>query len=180
MFIEPKYKNPEDYKKDLNKDLVIPVNSIHDENNFGVDKFLLKPLVKKIINLATAKNIMDNFGLPYMNFLYDVEYSKTGEFTGEGYYGVEDFSIYTTPVSKEEHIAMDAFNSTLNSFQINQRVTTKTISYQKLKIKKLHKVLPKYKAKPTEKSVVRLVIKQKGQTYQYKDLLTENILKHLK
>lgn len=180
MFIKPKYKNPEDYKKDLNKDLVIPVNSIHDENNFGVDKFLLKPLVKKIISLATAKTILDKFGYPYMNFLYDVEYSKTGEFTGEGYLGVEDFSVYTTPISKEEHIAMDTFNSTLDSLQIKQKVITKTISYQKFRIKKLHKILPEYIAKTTEKSVVRLVIKQKGETYQYKDLLAQNILKHLK
>lgn len=176
MFKESVYKNIEDYKQEVNQDMVIMVNTVHDELNLGVDKFQLKPLLKKIVTLGTAKTIQDKMGMPYMNFLYDVEFSKTGEFTGENYEGVEDFSIYETPLHADEHLAKTRFENVINSFSIKQSIENITIDIKEFERLQLGSKIDKYILTDSNyETAINLTVTQDGKKYKYGKLLNTNI-----
>lgn len=182
MFKKPIYTDPNDYLQEVNQDTALMTNTIHDEVNYGIDKFLLKPMLKKLVMLGTAKDIMNRFGLPYMNFLYDVEFSYTGEFTGEGYEGVADFSIYETPLHKEEHIAKNRFEKALKAFEDvkedNIKITNIAISMTLFKKKQLDKKIKRYHLDDEpQKEAVALTVTDGEQSYKYSTLLKPTIKK---
>ena len=183
-FVKAYYEKPEDYLKDLQQDIIINVSTVHDEVNLGVEKFLLKPILKKIINLYTVKKIMDRFGYNYMNFLYDSEFNlTTGAFSGEGYKGVDGFSPYTYPLDREEAKAKKEFLTLVEELKPKEeekelveesQVKSKiyTIKYKKLKninLKDFHK-----------KDGDLLRVKKDGKTLEYNFKINyKKLQKHL-
>jgi len=134
-FTKPIYLRAEDYKKGVQQDLAFTINTVHDEINYGVDYFLLKPLLKKIINKMTAKKVIDKFGFPYINFLFDSEYNpNSGAFSGEGYYGVDGFSPYEYPATREASIAKKDFHKVLK--KLEDKTTTPKPTTKKLRGKR--------------------------------------------
>lgn len=182
MFKKATYKKPEDYLQEVNQDMVLNVNTVHDEVNLGVDKFQIKPLLKKIVNLGTAKKILDKFGMPYMNFLYDVEFSYTGEFTGENYEGVTDFSIYETPLHSDEHLARKEFDKAIESLKGGkQNIEHITIDIALFERKQLGVKIKKYHIKDNNfKSAISLTVTTGKKKYKYDNLLNTSIKKLLK
>lgn len=172
MFITPQYTNPNDYKKEVNQDTAIMVNSVHDECNYGIDHFLIKPILKKLIMLGTGKKIMDSFGYPYMNFLYDVEFSNTGEFTGEGSVGVADFKVYEVPKHLAEHTAKERFKLAVKALlpktDSNDKLEVSEIVMEFNKFIRLHKrgLVAKHITTDKKDSLL-LNIKQGQVTYQH-------------
>ena len=181
MFKKATYKNPQDYLQEVNQDMVLNVNTVHDEVNLGVDKFQLRPLLKKIVSLGTAKSIFDKFGMPYMNFLYDVEFSYTGEFTGEGYEGVENFSVYETPLHSEEHLARKKFDKAIESLKgEKQNIEHITIDIGLFEKRQLGTKIKDYHIKDKDfKTAISLTVTTGGKKYKYDNLLNTSIKKLL-
>ena len=148
MFKKIAEKTPLDYLKGLQQDTLVAILTIHDEVNYGVDSFLLKPYIKKLVNLMTAKNVIDKLGSPYTNFLYDAEFNpETGAFTGEGYIGVADFSPYKYSKSREEFNAKKAFIRCIDSFKEGEPILDIPYRPKPLKTESdsfLKRVLQKY------------------------------------
>jgi hypothetical protein len=177
--IAPVYKEPKDYLKDIQQDTLLNVSTIHDEINLGVEKFLLKPMLKKIIGLYTAKEIINQFGYRYMNFLYDSEYNgTTGAFSGEGYKGVESFSPYTYPKSRDEHRAKIAFHKVIDDLSVKVKPKEKPIEELELSYFDIEGLnLKKYK----DKKGVTLIVKENARRFQYKHKVNkEKLLKAIK
>ena len=166
----------EQYLKEVNQDLLIPVLTIHDEVNLIINKHLVKPLLKKIISIGAAKNVINSFGIPYMNFLYDAEYDSThGTFTGEGFEFVDGYSPYQIPKSKLEHKAYKDFNIALDLFK-KEETPIIELDYEKftkilqIKIKKYH----------TKEKGFYLVINKEGKKFKYQSQLKETFKRYLK
>lgn len=81
MFVKSKYKKIDDYKKSVQQDMVVFVNTVHDEIDYIVDDYLLKPLLKKVTEISTLKKTINKLGIPYLNFLFDIEYDKYNSWT---------------------------------------------------------------------------------------------------
>lgn len=170
MFINPSRKNKSDYLIGVQQDLVVELNTVHDEVNLGVEGFLVNPFLKKLISKMTAKKIIDKFGFPYMNFLFDSEYNtKTGAMTGEGFEAVEEFSPYEYPKSAKEHKAHIKFKEVIAKLEGVKTERTKKILLIKQEVLEAKGVklkdLPKY---ATKRGYI-LKLEVQGKTYTYKD-----------
>jgi len=169
--VKANYDNVEEYLKSVQQDIVVPVNTVHDEINYGVEIFLIKPILKKIIEKFTAKSLVDGFGYPYMNFLFDTEYNKdTGAFTGEGFEGVDSFYPYTYPLHHEEKVARDKWKKVLSKFQKNTKddksITLKYGCIEGVDLTKYH-----------TKNGYILFVEKDGKKYRYKHQVKKKILK---
>lgn len=74
---------PEQYKEyldDLQQNLLILFHTIHDEIDIIVDSNLHKGISKRLTEIGAAKKIFDRIGIPYINYLYDVEPNSDGSF----------------------------------------------------------------------------------------------------
>lgn len=83
MFVKAKYKNVDDYKKSVQQDMLVFVNTVHDEIDYLVDGYLLKALLKKLSEISTLKKTINKLGIPYLNFLFDIEYDKYNSWTSK-------------------------------------------------------------------------------------------------
>lgn len=81
MFKKAKYKKLDDYKKSIQQDMLVFVNTVHDEIDYLVDNYLLKSLLKKLAEVSTLKKTINKLGIPYLNFLFDIEYDKYNSWT---------------------------------------------------------------------------------------------------
>jgi len=98
MFVKAKYNDIDMYKRDVQQDLFIPFNTVHDEIDYLIDSNMFKPLLKKIINISALKKVMGKLKLPYINILFDVEYDEYNSWTAK-----KDIDIYQVALHEEEH-----------------------------------------------------------------------------
>ena len=186
-FIKAKHETLDQYLCNLQQDLVVNSNTVHDEVDLVIEDYLLKPLLKKLISKMTAKNIMDRFGLPYMNFLYDTEFNpKSGAFSGEGYKDVDGFSPYEYSIDREEKIAREEFLKVINSFKEKgdkKEIKIKTFTTtQDILVERgfTSKKLKKYIVKDEDKKGYVLKVKGKdGKTYIYPHKVSKKLIKIL-
>lgn len=74
---------PEQYHKylyDLQQNMLILFHTIHDEIDIIVDSNLHRGISKRLTEIGAAKNLFDKIGIPYINYLYDVEPNSDGSF----------------------------------------------------------------------------------------------------
>lgn len=81
MFKKAKYRKLDDYKKSIQQDMIVFINTVHDEIDYLVDDYLLKALLKKLTEISTLKKTINKLGIPYLNFLFDIEYDKYNSWT---------------------------------------------------------------------------------------------------
>jgi len=105
-FKRSKYKTVDDYKKSVQQDMVVLVNTVHDEIDYLIDGKLLKPILKKVSNISTLKKTINKLGLPYLNFLFDIEFDKYNSWTSK-----EALNVYEVAGSKYELEAMNKLKS---------------------------------------------------------------------
>lgn len=65
---------------DLQQNILAMFHTIHDEIDFIVDSNLHKGIAKRVAEIGAVKNVFDKIGVPYINYLYDVEPNSDGSF----------------------------------------------------------------------------------------------------
>lgn len=102
IWVEPLYKNKHEYLREVQTDQVINWGSVHDEIDYLVissDKTdIHEAVLKRMTNILTAKDLFDKLGMPYINFLFDVEWGHDGSWLP-----TKSFNPYVYPRDKEEH-----------------------------------------------------------------------------
>jgi hypothetical protein len=184
IFIEAKYTKPKDYLLNIQQDILIPYTTVHDEVDIGVEDYLLQPLLKKVIDKFTAKKIIDSFKMPYLNFLYDTEFSNTGSWSGEGYEGVDGFSPYEYPRTRKEALAREKFLYAVGALEEEIKKSDSVTTIEEFTttlevLKKCGITSEKLKKYAVKKNGVLLKIKKDGKILNYSSLVSRKLIKKL-
>jgi len=172
MFVKSKYKRIDDYKKSVQQDMLVFVNTVHDEVDYMVDNYLLKSLLKKLAEISTLKKTINKLGIPYLNFLFDIEYDKYNSWTSK-----TALDVYQVTRNEDE---LDSFKKYQSIREGNtQTVTEETeieeiiISENDVDIDKLMKSINS----SVLKGDVRLGIKVNGEEIMYyKNLVSKKLI----
>ncbi|EJF05913.1 hypothetical protein ThvES_00020250 [Thiovulum sp. ES] len=125
-FIPSKYKTVSQALRDVQSDIVVPFLTVHDEVDFLVDFNIHKPLLKKMVDIGHNKAITDKLGMPYINMLFDVEYSKDGSWIPDS-----SFDPYHYPYSEYEDIEQRQYHKVFTDIRGTVTNTQEELSTSK-------------------------------------------------
>ena len=171
-FKKSKYKTIDDYKKSVQQDMLVFVNTVHDEIDYMVDNYLLKALLKKLSEISTLKKTINKLGIPYLNFLFDIEYDKYGSWTSK-----TALDIYQVTRNKKE---LEAFKKYQSIKEGNTKETVEEdtgaeeiiLDSNSIDVDKLIKAIDS----SVSKGDVRLGIKVDGEIMFYKNLVSKKLI----
>jgi len=167
MFKKAKYKSIDDYKKSIQQDMLVFVNTVHDEIDYLVDNYLLKALLKKLSEISTLKKTINKLGVPYLNFLFDIEYDKYGSWTSK-----TALDVYQVTRNQEELDALKKYQSIKEGIKEDEPEKVEEIILDNIDIDELLKEI--------NSSVlagdVRLGIKVNGEVMFYKNLVSKELI----
>lgn len=128
MFIKSKYNEPNEYLREVLQPQLIPVLTVHDEIDYLVDDFLLKPIMKETAIKSTVKPLINKLGVPFINFTYDIEWGINGCWSPNN-----KFDYISYPRTAEEDKAKKLWEKELES-DSGEDIKREPISVPVLKI----------------------------------------------
>ena len=171
MFIKSKYKNVDDYKKSIQQDMLVFINTVHDEIDYIVDGYLLKGLLKKLSEISTLKKTINKLGIPYLNFLFDIEYDKYNSWTSK-----TSLDVYQVARNEAELKALRKYQSIKerDNQEVEEENTIEEVILDEhsVDIEKLIKAINS----SVLKGEVRLGIKVDGKVMYYKNLVSKKLI----
>lgn len=111
-FIKNTREKITDYYRDLLQPQLIPVSTVHDEVDYLCDSHLLKPIMKTVADISAVKPIIDKLGLPFINFLFDIEWGEHGCWSPE-----YSFDYFLYPKTESEAKAKARWEKELKLLQ---------------------------------------------------------------
>ena len=172
--IKPKHANAHEYLREIQNDVLILFCTVHDEIDVIVDTKLLKPVMKKLADISSCKKVMDKVGYPYLNFVFDVEFSsKDSSWTAK-----DSIDIYSVPNSAYEHNLQKEFYELLSECSPKVADTVEQTSgeddYFEISVDKLsNKLLSKLDGLPDGDVVIIVSTKEGSFEYDRKVDITD-------
>lgn len=106
--ISPKSNDLSFYIRGVRTETSHIILTVHDEIDYIADNSILKPLTKKLSQFLDISSYYKRFKVPYIRYLFDVEYDEFGAWTAG-----KAIDVYKEPLNKEEHTAIKAYKEAL-------------------------------------------------------------------
>lgn len=104
MFIPAKHKNIDDYKRLIRTEMTTAFLTVHDEKDFKAERAILRPLTKKLSTLLDINEYYKKYKVPFVRYLFDVEYDKFGAWTA-----ADSIPVYKMASTREENILIKRY-----------------------------------------------------------------------
>lgn len=98
-FVEAKHETVDEYLLRSHTDYLNMWASVHDEGDFTVPQFLRNCIMKKVVEVASLKDLLDKYKIPGLAMSYDVEFDDHNSWTAG-----KQVNIYEYPANLQEHI----------------------------------------------------------------------------
>lgn len=102
--IKAKSKNINFFVRRIKTENSYIVITVHDEIDYVTDFSMLKFLAKKLSTYLDLTEYYKKFGVPYIRYLFDIEFDGWGAWTAS-----TGLPVYELPASREENTAYKAY-----------------------------------------------------------------------
>lgn len=102
--VKAKSKKLSFFQRRIQSETAHMILTVHDEIDYLTDFSILKPLTKKLSQYLDISVYYKKFNVPYIRYLFDIEYDEWGAWTAG-----KSVDVYQMPISREEKIAIDAY-----------------------------------------------------------------------
>lgn len=99
---------------DLQQNILILFHTIHDEIDIVVDSYLHKGICKRLTEIGAVKSVFDKIGIPYINYLFDVEPNSDGSFIPNK---KDTVDILYTQSTEQEYIAYNKLKESIPTIE---------------------------------------------------------------
>lgn len=171
MFVKSKYKKTDDYKKSVQQDMLVFVNTVHDEIDYMVDSYLIKSLLKKLSEISTLKKTINKLGIPYLNFLFDIEYDKYNSWTSK-----TALDIYQVTRNEAEYNSFKKYQSIRegNKQEVEEETSIEEIILDEERVD-MEKLISAINSS-TLRGNIRLGIRVNDEVMFYKNLVSKKLI----
>ena len=102
--IKSKSKNLEFYLRRIKTETANMILTVHDEIDYLADFSILNVLTKKMSLYLDISEYYRKYAVPYIRYLFDIEYDEWGAWTAG-----KSIDVYQMPISREENDAIKAY-----------------------------------------------------------------------
>lgn len=100
--------NTENTLRDMQQSIINIIHTVHDEVDVVMSEHLLYGISKRLAEIGSVKSIFDRIGIPYINYLFDVETNSNGSWIPNK---KDEINIYREPSCEKEYEALKSLTA---------------------------------------------------------------------
>jgi hypothetical protein len=112
--IPAKSKDVNYYIRRVKTEMAHTFLTVHDEIDFVADRSILFALCKRMSQLLDISKYYAKYNVPYIRYLFDVEYDNWGAWTAS-----ESIKVYSSPLTREENEAIKEYKASIKFSENN-------------------------------------------------------------